>query len=102
MQQLEKTKPVIICGDLNVCHRPIDIARPEANYNKSAGYTQKEIDGIDNLLQAGYIDTFRSPVSGHGEIQLVEFPGRRPRAQCGMASGLFSGLAGAGKSHPRG
>jgi exodeoxyribonuclease III len=59
MQQLEKTKPVIICGDLNACHRPIDIARPEANYNKSAGYTQKEIDGLDNLLQAGYIDTFR-------------------------------------------
>jgi exodeoxyribonuclease III len=59
MQQLEKTKPVIICGDLNVCHRPIDIARPEANYNKSAGYTQKEIDGLDNLLKAGYIDTFR-------------------------------------------
>jgi len=59
MQQLEKTKPVIICGDLNVCHRPIDIARPEANYNKSAGYTQKEIDGLDNLLRAGYIDTFR-------------------------------------------
>lgn len=59
IQQLEKTKPVIICGDLNVCHRPIDIARPDANYNKSAGYTQKEIDGIDRLLQAGYIDTFR-------------------------------------------
>jgi exodeoxyribonuclease-3 len=59
IQQLENTKPVIICGDFNVCHRPIDIARPDANYNKSAGYTQKEIDGIDSLLQAGYIDTFR-------------------------------------------
>jgi len=45
--------------DLNVCHRPIDIARPEANYNKSAGYTQTEIDGLDNLLRAGYIDSFR-------------------------------------------
>lgn len=59
VQQLEKSKPVIICGDLNVCHRPIDIARPDANYNKSAGYTQIEIDGLDNLLMAGYIDTFR-------------------------------------------
>lgn len=57
--QLEMKKPVVICGDLNVCHRPIDIARPEANYNKSAGYTQIEIDGIDNLLKAGYVDSFR-------------------------------------------
>jgi exodeoxyribonuclease III len=56
---LEKRKPVIICGDLNVAHRPIDIARPAANYNKSAGYTQAEIDGLDRLLAAGYIDTFR-------------------------------------------
>ncbi len=56
---LEKRKPVIICGDLNVAHRPIDIARPEANYNKRAGYTQVEIDGLDRLLAAGYIDTFR-------------------------------------------
>jgi exodeoxyribonuclease-3 len=56
---LEQEKPVIICGDFNVCHRPIDIARPEANYNKSAGYTQVEIDGLDNLLAAGYIDSFR-------------------------------------------
>ncbi len=56
---LEKSKPVIVCGDLNVCHRPIDIARPQANYNKSAGYTQIEIDGLDRLLDAGYIDTFR-------------------------------------------
>lgn len=36
-----------------------DIARPEANYNKSAGYTQIEIDGMDHLTRAGYIDTFR-------------------------------------------
>jgi exodeoxyribonuclease-3 len=57
--ELEKTKPVILCGDLNVAHRPIDIARPEANYNKSAGYTQKEIDGLDNLLASGYTDSFR-------------------------------------------
>ncbi len=59
IQQLEKQKPVIVCGDLNVCHREIDIARPKANYNKSAGYTQFEIDGIDTLMKAGYIDTFR-------------------------------------------
>ena len=59
MLELEKTKPVILCGDLNVAHRPIDIARPQANYNKTAGYTQDEIDGMDMYLKNGYIDTFR-------------------------------------------
>lgn len=58
-KKLEKEKPLIICGDMNVAHRPIDLARPEANYNKTAGYTQVEIDGMDNLLEAGFVDTFR-------------------------------------------
>lgn len=59
IKELEQTKPVVICGDLNVAHKDIDLARPKPNYNKSAGYTQKEIDGIDNLIAAGYIDSFR-------------------------------------------
>lgn len=56
---LQQKKPVVLCGDLNVAHRPIDIARPEANYNKSAGYTQTEIDGFDALLAQGFVDVFR-------------------------------------------
>jgi exodeoxyribonuclease-3 len=56
---LNRRKPVIICGDLNVAYQPIDIARPKENYNKSAGYTQVEIDGFQRLLDAGFIDTFR-------------------------------------------
>ena len=59
MKHLEETKPVVICGDFNVAHEPIDIARPKDNYNKSAGYTQKEIDGMDHFLQSGFVDTFR-------------------------------------------
>jgi len=59
VSKLQEEKPVIICGDLNVAHRPIDLARPEANYNKSAGYTQTEIDGLDNLIKAGFVDSFR-------------------------------------------
>ncbi|HQV52399.1 MAG: exodeoxyribonuclease III [Flavobacteriales bacterium] len=51
--------PVIFTGDLNVAHQPIDIARPKENYNKTAGYTQKEIDGMSALLATGYVDTFR-------------------------------------------
>ncbi|WP_258102549.1 exodeoxyribonuclease III [Marinoscillum sp. MHG1-6] len=56
---LDEKKPVIVCGDLNVAHEEIDIARPKANYNKSAGYTQQEIDGLDNLLAEGFFDSFR-------------------------------------------
>ncbi len=59
LKKLEETKPVLFCGDLNVCHRDIDIARPKANYNKSAGYMQEEIDGLDNYVSAGLLDTYR-------------------------------------------
>lgn len=59
LKKLEKKKPIIACGDLNVAHKEIDLARPKQNYNKSAGYTQAEIDGMDNLQAAGFIDTFR-------------------------------------------
>lgn len=52
-------RPVLFCGDLNVAHREIDIARPRSNYNKSAGYTQVEIDGMDALLASGFVDSFR-------------------------------------------
>ncbi len=60
IKALDQEAPVIICGDLNVAHQRIDIARPDANYNKSAGFTQKEIDGLQALLDAGFIDTFRT------------------------------------------
>jgi exodeoxyribonuclease-3 len=56
---LTRRKPVITCGDFNVAHQAIDIARPKENYNKSAGYTQREIDGFTRLLESGFIDTFR-------------------------------------------
>jgi exodeoxyribonuclease III len=59
VKTLERQKPVLMCGDFNVAHRDIDIARPKPNYNKSAGFTQKEIDGMDNIVAAGFVDTFR-------------------------------------------
>ncbi|HIE65622.1 MAG: exodeoxyribonuclease III [Nitrospira sp.] len=59
LKDLETNKPVIACGDLNVAHQPIDLARPKPNYNKSAGYMQEEIDGMDHLIAADFIDTFR-------------------------------------------
>ena len=59
LKDLERVKPVIICGDLNVAHKPIDLARPKANYNKTAGYMQEEIDGMDRFTGGGLADTFR-------------------------------------------
>ena len=59
IKKLEKQKPVIVCGDLNVAHREIDLARPKQNYNKSAGYMQEEIDGMDNIIASGFVDSFR-------------------------------------------
>jgi exodeoxyribonuclease III len=59
LKKLDSKKPVIFTGDLNVAHEAIDLARPKQNYNKSAGYTQVEIDGIKNYLGMEMIDTFR-------------------------------------------
>jgi exodeoxyribonuclease-3 len=59
LKNLERSKPVIVCGDFNVAHRPIDLKNDKANYNKTAGYTQIEIDGMDHFLESGFIDTFR-------------------------------------------
>ena len=59
LKNLEKLKPVVVCGDFNVAHKPIDLARPKENYNKAAGYMQDEIDGMDNFTNNGLIDTFR-------------------------------------------
>jgi exodeoxyribonuclease-3 len=59
LKNLEKKKPVVVCGDFNVAHRDIDLARPKANYNKSAGFMQEEIDGMDRYTQGGFVDTFR-------------------------------------------
>jgi exodeoxyribonuclease-3 len=53
-----KKKPIIICGDLNVAANPIDLKNPQANQH-SAGYTQQEREKFQNLLDAGFVDTFR-------------------------------------------
>ncbi|MDF7800599.1 exodeoxyribonuclease III [Pontiellaceae bacterium B1224] len=59
IQCLEETKPVILCGDMNVAHQPIDLARPKPNEG-NAGYTVEERAGMTNYLAAGLTDTFRS------------------------------------------
>ena len=59
LKKLEKKKPVIACGDFNVAHTAIDLKNDKSNYNKTAGYTQVEIDGMDNFIHAGFVDSFR-------------------------------------------
>ena len=59
LKKLEKIKPVLVCGDFNVAHKAIDLARPKQNYNKSAGYMQEEIDGMEAFTSNGLKDTYR-------------------------------------------
>ena len=58
LKDLEKTKPVVVCGDFNAAHTEIDLARPKEN-ERNAGFTVEERKGISNLISAGFIDTFR-------------------------------------------
>jgi len=68
LKELEAKKPVLVCGDFNVAHKSIDLARPKANYNKSAGHMQEEIDGMDNFTSNGFVDTFRM-IHGEDEVK---------------------------------
>jgi len=59
IKALETAKPVIICGDMNVAHNPIDLARPKPNEG-NAGYTIEERQGMTNYINADLVDTFRT------------------------------------------
>ncbi len=58
--QLMQSKPLIVAGDFNVAHTDIDLCNPKANYNKTSGYTQVEIDGLNHILSLGLVDSFRA------------------------------------------
>ncbi|HIJ99721.1 TPA: exodeoxyribonuclease III [archaeon] len=58
IKTLEKSKPVITCGDLNVAHKAIDLARPKQNEG-NAGYSEQERAGFDAYINAGFVDSFR-------------------------------------------
>jgi exodeoxyribonuclease-3 len=65
MESLEKNKPVIFCGDLNVAHTADDLANPKPNIGKK-GFTDEERQGIDTVIKKGFIDTFRMFTKGNG------------------------------------
>lgn len=58
LKQLEKKKPVIFCGDLNVAHTEEDLAHPKENEGEH-GFTREEREGVDKIIEAGFVDTFR-------------------------------------------
>lgn len=58
LKNLEKSKPVIVCGDLNVAHKEIDLKNPKTN-TRNPGFTIEERNKFTNLLDSGFIDTFR-------------------------------------------
>ena len=62
---LERKKPVIFCGDLNVAHTEMDLANPKANRGKK-GFTDEERAGFQNMADAGFVDTFRMFKQGNG------------------------------------
>ncbi|MDY3006077.1 exodeoxyribonuclease III [Anaerococcus sp. AGMB00486] len=65
LERLDKEKPVIACGDFNVAHKEIDLKHPENNH-KSAGFTDEERNGFTNILNKGFVDTFRYI---HGDVE---------------------------------
>ena len=58
LKKLEEKKPVILCGDLNVAHKEIDLKNPKNN-RRNPGFSDEEREGFDNYINAGFIDTFR-------------------------------------------
>lgn len=65
MQELDKRKPVIFCGDLNVAHTEDDLARPKENVGNK-GFTNEEREGIEKIIKVGFVDTFRLFTQGNG------------------------------------
>ncbi|MGB7328379.1 MAG: exodeoxyribonuclease III [Rubripirellula sp.] len=58
VQKLNRRKPVIFCGDVNCAHQEIDLANPKAN-RKNAGFSDEERQGLDRIVEAGFVDSFR-------------------------------------------
>lgn len=65
VKQLEKTKPVVFCGDLNVAHTEDDLANPKPNVGKK-GFTNEEREGFQAFVDSGFVDTLRQFKKGNG------------------------------------
>jgi len=79
LKKLERTKPVVICGDMNVAHTELDLANPKANV-KNHGFTPEERAGFTTMVEAGLLDTFREFERGGGHYTWwSRMPGVRAR-----------------------
>ncbi|MBN1500562.1 MAG: exodeoxyribonuclease III [Spirochaetes bacterium] len=88
LKKFEKKKPVIFCGDLNVAHKEIDLANPKTN-RRNAGFTDEEREGFDNILSAGFIDTFREFEKGPGHYTWWSYMGHAREKNVGWRIDYF-------------
>jgi exodeoxyribonuclease-3 len=88
LKKLEKKKPVIFCGDLNVAHKEIDLANPKSNV-KNAGFTPEERKGFDNIVAAGFVDTFREFTKEGGNYTWWSYMGRAREKNVGWRIDYF-------------
>ncbi len=105
IKQLEKDKPVVICGDLNVAHTEDDLANPGPNRGKK-GFTDEERSGFQAFIDAGFIDTFRLFVHGKGFYTWWSHFARSRERNVGwridyfLVSSALKGKVNAAKIHP--
>lgn len=92
LSELDREKPVIACGDLNVAHQEIDLKNPASNRG-NAGFSDEERESFGRLLDAGFTDSFRRLHPGrHRRVHMVELYVQRPGEQRGLAYRLFPRL----------
>ncbi|MBA7623514.1 Exodeoxyribonuclease [subsurface metagenome] len=88
LKKLERKKPVIFCGDLNVAHKEIDLANPESNHH-NAGFTNEERQGFSNLIAAEFIDSFREFNQEGGHYTWWSLPTRARERNIGWRIDYF-------------
>jgi exodeoxyribonuclease-3 len=87
-KNLEKKKSVIMCGDFNAAHTEDDLARPKDN-QKNAGFTSEEREGVDHIIDAGFIDTFRLFTQGNGHYSWWTYMARARERNVGWRIDYF-------------
>ncbi len=89
LKKLDEKKPIIVCGDLNVAHKEIDLKNPKTN-RKNAGFTDEEREKMTKLIETGFTDTFRYLYPDKENcLHMVVIYGSCKRKKCGMENRLF-------------
>ncbi|MBN2329471.1 MAG: exodeoxyribonuclease III [Candidatus Omnitrophica bacterium] len=88
VKTLEKSKPVVFCGDLNVAHKEIDLANPKGNEG-NAGFTPEERQGFDRIVKSGFLDAFREFKQDGGHYTWWSYFGRAREKNIGWRIDYF-------------